>query len=64
MKTKATSENLVFQLRQKLNLTQEQLAEELGCSFSTAKRLEYGETIANKAVLRNLSVLYKENDIK
>ena len=64
MKPLADKNNLIYQLRKKLNLTQEQLGEELGCSYMTARRAEYGIQPKSKAVLRNLEKLLEENEIE
>ncbi|XZE35699.1 helix-turn-helix domain-containing protein [Pirellulaceae bacterium SH501] len=63
--TKATSEysHEVKRIREKLCLTQEQLAETLGVSFATVNRWENGWTAPSKLAIRQIEQLCKEHKI-
>jgi putative transcriptional regulator len=53
----------VRELRERLNLTQEALAHNLGVSFATVNRWENGWTAPSKLALRQIDLLCKENHI-
>ena len=53
----------VKELRERLNLTQEAMAETLGVSFGTVNRWEYGWTAPSKLALRQIGLLCKERRI-
>lgn len=63
--TKATGEysDKVKSIREKLSLTQEQLAENLGVSFATVNRWENGWTAPSKLALRQIELLCKAHKI-
>jgi DNA-binding XRE family transcriptional regulator len=57
-------ENPVKAVRLALGLTQEEMAQRLGCSSMTARRCEYEERVpTTRAVLANLAALAKEAGI-
>ena len=51
----------VKELRERLHLTQEAMAEALGVSFATVNRWENGWTSPSKLALRQIEVLCKEH---
>lgn len=53
----------VKELRERLHLTQESLAESLGVSFATVNRWENGWTVPSKLALRQIDLLCKERNI-
>lgn len=53
----------VRELRQRLHLTQEAMAETLGVSFATVNRWENGWTAPSKLALRQIDLLCKEHRI-
>jgi len=53
----------VKELRQRLNLTQEAMAETLGVSFATVNRWENGWTEPSRLALRQIDLLCKEHKI-
>jgi putative transcriptional regulator len=53
----------VRELRERLKLTQEALAHNLGVSFATVNRWENGWTAPSKLALRQIDLLCKENHI-
>ncbi len=63
--TKETSDFgvLIKELRERLHLTQEAMAETLGVSFATVNRWENGWTVPSKLALRQLDLLCKERRI-
>jgi DNA-binding transcriptional regulator YiaG len=63
--TKLTSDfgAQVKELRERLNLTQEAMAETLGVSFATVNRWENGWTAPSKLALRQIDLLCKERRI-
>lgn len=63
--TKVTSEYgaRVKELRERLHLTQESMAEALGVSFATVNRWENGWTVPSKLALRQIDLLCKEHKI-
>jgi DNA-binding transcriptional regulator YiaG len=63
--TKVTSDfgAQVKELRERLNLTQEAMAETLGVSFATVNRWENGWTAPSKLALRQIDLLCKERRI-
>ncbi len=63
--TKVTSDfgAQVKELRERLHLTQEAMAETLGVSFATVNRWENGWTAPSKLALRQLDLLCKERRI-
>lgn len=50
----------VKELRERLHLTQEAMAETLGVSFATVNRWENGWTVPSKLALRQIDLLCKE----
>ncbi len=54
----------VKQLRERLSLTQEALAESLGVSFATVNRWENGWTAPSRLALRQFDLLCEEHKIK
>ena len=54
----------ILNLRAKLNLSQEGLAEMLGVSFTSVNRWENGKHEPTKLVKVKISQLLKENNIK
>lgn len=64
--TKLTSEfgALVKELRERLHLTQEAMAESLGVSFATVNRWENGWTVPSQLALRQIDLLCKENHLE
>jgi putative transcriptional regulator len=63
--TKLTSDfgARVKELRCRLHLTQEAMAESLGVSFATVNRWENGWTAPSKLALRQIDLLCKEHHI-
>ncbi len=63
--TKLTSDfgTQVKELRERLNLTQEAMAETLGVSFATVNRWENGWTAPSKLALRQIDLLCKDRRI-
>ncbi len=63
--TKVTSDfgAQVKELRERLHLTQEAMAETLGVSFATVNRWENGWTVPSKLALRQIDLLCKERRI-
>ncbi len=63
--TKVTSDfgAQVKELRERLQLTQEAMAETLGVSFATVNRWENGWTAPSKLALRQIDLLCKERRI-
>lgn len=63
--TKVTSEYgaQVKELRERLHLTQEAMAEALGVSFATVNRWENGWTVPSKLALRQVEALCKEHKV-
>ncbi len=63
--TKVTSDfgAQVKELRERLHLTQEAMAETLGVSFATVNRWENGWTAPSKLALRQIELLCKERRI-
>jgi DNA-binding transcriptional regulator YiaG len=53
----------VRQLRERLKMTQESLAETLGVSFATVNRWENGWTAPSKLALLQIDLLCKEHHI-
>lgn len=53
----------VKELRERLQLTQEAMAETLGVSFATVNRWENGWTAPSKLALRQIDLLCKERRI-
>ncbi len=53
----------VKDLRERLKLTQEAMAETLGVSFATVNRWENGWTAPSKLALRQIDLLCKEHRI-
>lgn len=53
----------ITEIRKKLNITQKQFADMLGCSLMTARRIESGDFPTNKAVKTNLEKLAKKAGI-
>ena len=53
----------VKELRERLSLTQEALAETLGVSFATVNRWENGWTAPSQLALRQIDLLCKEHKI-
>jgi DNA-binding transcriptional regulator YiaG len=53
----------VRELRERLHLTQEAMAETLGVSFATVNRWENGWTAPSKLALRQIDLLCKERHI-
>jgi putative transcriptional regulator len=53
----------VKELRERLHLTQEAMAETLGVSFATVNRWENGWTAPSKLALRQIDLLCKERHI-
>ncbi len=51
----------VKELRERLHLTQEAMAETLGVSFATVNRWENGWTAPSKLALRQIDLLCKEH---
>lgn len=51
-------------IREKLNLTQEQLAEKIGVSFCTVNRWENGHSSPSKLALKEISKLINERKTK
>lgn len=64
--TKLTSDlgARVKELRERLHLTQEAMAESLGVSFATVNRWENGWTVPSKLALRQIDLLCKENHLE
>lgn len=54
----------ILQLRAKLNLSQEELAKELGVCFISVNRWENGKYAPTKLVKVKLIQLFKENNIE
>ena len=54
---------LVLEVRKTLKITQEQLARELGVSFSTVNRWEKGRANPNNLAKRAFFQFCKDNDI-
>ena len=50
----------IRQLRQDLNITQENFAHEIGVTFATVNRWENGRTIPNKVAQKVLKLLEKK----
>ena len=63
-KTQDTFGIRVKQLRERLSLTQEALAESLGVSFATVNRWENGWTAPSQLALRQFDQLCEEHKIK
>jgi putative transcriptional regulator len=63
--TKAKSDfgSRVKELRERLKLTQEGLADVLGVSFATVNRWENGWTAPSKLALRQIDMLCKEHKL-
>lgn len=55
---------LVKKLREKMLLTQEEMAEILGVSFASVNRYENGKTIPTMKVKRKIVELCKKNKIE
>lgn len=55
--------NAILQLREKLNISQEQLAEKLNVSFTSVNRWENGKHEPTKLVKLRIQNLLKENNI-
>ncbi len=53
----------VKELRERLHLTQEAMAETLGVSFATVNRWENGWTAPSKLAIRQIDLLCKEHRI-
>jgi putative transcriptional regulator len=53
----------VKELRERLHLTQESMAETLGVSFATVNRWENGWTLPSKLALRQIDMFCKERSI-
>ncbi len=53
----------VKELRERLHLTQESMAEALGVSFATVNRWENGWTVPSQLALRQIDLLCKEHKI-
>ena len=51
------------QLRRQLRVTQEQLAEQLECSYMTARRIEMGYWPKNRGVLSRLKKLARKAEV-
>jgi putative transcriptional regulator len=62
-KTKGDFGGRVKELRERLHLTQEAMAETLGVSFATVNRWENGWTAPSKLALRQIDLLCKERRI-
>jgi len=62
-KTKDDLSARVKELRERLSLTQEAMAETLGVSFTTVNRWENGWTAPSKLALRQIDLLCKEHHI-
>lgn len=54
---------LILALRVKMNISQQQLGNMLGVSFSTVNRWEKGHHEPTLLVKERLKILFKENDI-
>lgn len=55
--------SVVLEIRKKLNITQEQLAQELSISFSTVNRWENGHTSPSKLARMRLIEFCNENSV-
>ena len=55
---------LVKELRQRLNLTQEQFAQEVGVTYSTVNHWENGKRIPQPFLLRRLREMKEELDAR
>lgn len=55
---------MILALRVKMNISQQQLGEMLGVSFSTVNRWEKGHHEPTLLAKERLKVLFKENGIK
>lgn len=55
---------LVKKLREKMLVTQEEMAEILGVSFASVNRYENGKTVPTMKVKRKIVELYKKNKIE
>jgi putative transcriptional regulator len=53
----------VKELRERLHLTQESMAESLGVSFATVNRWENGWTAPSKLALRQIELLCRQHHI-
>ena len=62
-KTKDDFGVLVKEMRERLHLTQEALADSLGVSFATVNRWENGWTAPSKLAMRQIDLLCKEHKI-
>ena len=62
-KTKDDFGDRVKELRERLHLTQEAMAESLGVSFATVNRWENGWTAPSKLALRQIDLLCKEHHL-
>lgn len=62
-KTNSDFGDQVKELRERLNLTQEALAETLGVSFATVNRWENGWTEPSRLALRQIDLLCNEHKI-
>jgi putative transcriptional regulator len=64
--TKLTSDfgTRVKELRERLHLTQEAMAESLGVSFATVNRWENGWTVPSQLAIRQIDLLCKENHLE
>jgi transcriptional regulator with XRE-family HTH domain len=57
--------NPVKQTRERLKLTQEQMAEKMGCSYTSERRFEYDLTLPiSPAVYKNLQRLARKAGVK
>ena len=56
--------DLVTDVRKQLNLTQKEMANELGVSFATINRWENGRTVPSQLARTQFNALCKKNNIE